>query len=344
MTGRFLALFASAALLSSCGGASEFNRDNILIVGSSTVFPFTEAVKARFVEGNPDAAEPMVESIGTAAGIQRFCEGIGGDTPDIVDASRAMTDAERSQCEANGVTDIVEIQIGIDGVTLARSPNGEVTDITAQQLYEALAAQPYGDINEAQYWSDVDPSLPQQPILVYGPPETSGTRDSFENLVLEVGCHSNPEMVEMEQSDPDRHDRYCHEIRGGNIFQESGEDDERMTQMVVVNPGAIAVVGFNYIQQNADTVANVPINGVEATMATIESGDYIAARPLYLYVKRAHLGNVPGLEAFLNEYASAIGGDGYLAEIGLIPMAEAATETARQTLAGLVSAASESAD
>jgi phosphate transport system substrate-binding protein len=308
-------------------------RNQIRIVGSSTVFPYTQAVAERFANetGNP---APVVESTGTGGGMQIFCDGIGEQYPDITGASRAMKASEYERCQQNGVDSVTEVQIGSDGLSFATSREGADLDLTKGQLFKALAAQvpnEQGQIVDNPYrnWSDIDPSLPDQPILVYGPPPTSGTRDAWVELVMEAGCE---EFEAITQLPEDQRDQVCQRMRTDGVFVEAGENDNLIIQRLDQDPNAFGIFGYSFLYENEDRLKGAAIEGVEPSYETIESGEYPVSRPLFFYVKNAHRGVIPGLQEFVAEYVSeeAIGEDGYLTERGLIPLAEERAEEVRQ--------------
>ena len=310
----------SAVSLAACGGngGASASRDSIRAVGSSTVFPFAKAVAEAFARSNPQFKSPIIESTGTGSGMNLFCSGLGADTPDMAHASRRMKAGEFSQCQTNGVTEITEIQVGLDGIAFATAKGGIQMSLTPRQVYEALAASPYGGEQTNQTWSDVDPSLPDEPILVYGPPSTSGTRDALKELVLEVGCAENPEMAAIEDEDEDRYDRICTEVRSDGKYVDQGEQDNLIVQKIESNPKAVGVFGYSYLEENADKVQGLPMNGVEPTYENISSFEYPGARPLYVYVKKAHLDAIPGLREYLSQWTTMWNRDGELADIGLV--------------------------
>lgn len=311
---------ASAAALAACGsaGGDAASRDSIRAVGSSTVFPFAKAVSEAFVRSNPDFKSPIIESTGTGGGMKLFCSGVGADTPDMTHASRRMKAGEFADCQANGVTDIIEIQVGLDGIAFASAQGGITMDLTPKQVYEALAAKPYGKEQTTKTWSDVDPSLPNEPILVYGPPSTSGTRDALKELVLEAGCKSNEEMKALKESDEDKYDQICTEVRSDGAYVDQGEQDNLIVQKIEGNPKAVGVFGYSYLEENADKVQGLTMNGVAPTYDAISSFEYPGARPLYVYVKKAHLDAIPGLKQYLAQWTSMWTKDGELAKIGLV--------------------------
>lgn len=319
MRALFTTLAVSAGLaLAACGGGGGGGDSGIRaikIVGSSTVYPFTRAVAERFSQ-NTQFDAPVVESTGTGGGMELFCAGVGPEHPDIANASRRIKDSEFETCQANGVDQIIELQVGIDGLAVVTSPEGPEYALTTAQIYEALAAEPWGEEQTNERWSDIDPALPDQPIRVYGPPTTSGTRDAFIELIMETGCETNAEIAAME--DEDGKDEICTSVRNDQAFIEAGENDNLIVQKVAQNPGYLGLLGYSFLEQNAGRVVGVPINGVEPTYETIASFDYPGARPLFVYVKGNHLDAIRGLREFVAEYASAWGEDGYLVEAGMI--------------------------
>lgn len=313
---RFTILIALPSLaLGACsdeagGGGSV--RDQIRIVGSSTVYPFSTAVAEKFAQKNAGFKSPIVESTGTGAGMKLFCRGVGAEHPDIEDASRRMKASEYADCAKNGVTEVVELQIGIDGIAFAEATGGPNMKLTVTDVYKALAATPFGKPQTAKTWKDVNPALPAIPIVVYGPPSTSGTRDALAELVLAKGCDSDPAMKALKESDADKHKDVCQRVREDGAYVDSGENDNLIVQKIAANPNAIGVFGYSFLEENRDKLKDVALNGVMATYATISDFTYPGARPLYIYVKAAHLKAIPGLREFVAEYASAIGPDGYL--------------------------------
>lgn len=314
---RLAMLALPFTLLAGCG-SGDTTRDSIRAVGSSTVLPFAKMVAQDFARSNPDFKSPIIESTGTGAGFALFCRGVGPDTPDIANASRRIKASEFADCQENGVTDVVEIQVGLDGIAFASAKNGITMNLTPEIVYRALAARPYGQPQTAQKWSDIDPSLPNQRILVYGPPATSGTRDALKELVLEKGCDADPAMGELEESNPDEHDEICTEVRNDGVFVEQGEQDNLIVQKIEANPQAVGIFGFSYLEENLDRLQDLPMNGVTATYDNIASFKYLGARPLYIYIKKAHVDAIPGLRQFVAAWADNWGRDGSLAQRGLV--------------------------
>ena len=322
-TVSLIAIGAAALAVAGCqkqageapgGGA----RDQIRAVGSSTVYPFTTTVAEQFARKNAGFKAPIVESTGTGAGMKLFCGGVGTQYPDIENASRQIKKSELDDCIKNGVKDIIEIQIGIDGIALAESKEGPPIALTQEDIYKALAANPYGKPQTAKTWKDVNPALPAIKIAVYGPPPTSGTRDAFAELILEKGCDADAATKALKDSDKDKHKDICTKIREDGPYVEAGENDNLIVQKLAANPDAIGIFGYSFLEENLDKVRGIAIKGVVPTYDSIASYEYPGARPLYIYVKGAHLKAVPGLKEFVGEYASAWNKDGYLARRGLI--------------------------
>jgi len=315
-----------ATILAGCddgGGA----RGSIRAVGSSTVYPFAKQVAENFARSNPDYDSPLIEQTGTGGGIQLFCQGVGAHTPDMANASRRMKMSEFAECRANGVEDVIELQVGLDGIAFASARAGIMLDLSPRIVYEALAANPYGKDQTTRTWADVDPSLPDQPILVYGPPSTSGTRDALKELVLEAGCDTDPEMKALKETDEDRHQKICTEVRSDGAYVDQGEQDNLIVQKIESNPRSVGVFGFSYLDENADKVQGLPMNGVMPTYDNIASFDYPGARPLYVYIKKAHMRAIPGLDAYLQEWIEDWGSDGPLAKIGMVSMSQDMKDT-----------------
>jgi len=316
-TGALLA--AAAAMLGGCDGATGAAR-SVHAVGSSTVYPFAKQIAENFARSHTDMRSPLIESTGTGNGIQLFCKGLGPDTPDMANASRRMKASEFDTCAANGVDKIIEVQVGLDGIVFASAKGGIMLDLSPKAVYEALAARPYGRPQTASLWSDVDPKLPAEPILVYGPPSTSGTRDALKELILHVGCDTDPAMKALKQADETQYTQVCTEIRDDGAYVDQGEQDNLVVQKIVGNPRAVGIFGFSYLEENLDKVQDLPMNGVPATYANIADFQYPGARPLYVYVKKAHMRAIPGLKAFLEEWVRAWGRDGPLARVGMVAM------------------------
>jgi phosphate transport system substrate-binding protein len=311
-----LAVLALAACGDSSGGSSG---QQIQIVGSSTVYPFTTAVAEQFQRTNAGMSA-IVESTGTGAGMKLFCGGVGDNFPDMTNASRRIKASEAADCNKNGVKQIIEVPVGIDGLALIEAANGPAFALTPRDVYAALAANPFGKgPNTAKTWKDVNPALPAVAIQVFGPPPTSGTRDSFAELILEKGCDSDPAMKALKASDSDKHKDTCTKIREDRAYVEAGENDNLLVQKVAQNPGAIGVLGYSFLEENKAAVKGIPLNGIAPSAATISDLSYPGARQIYLYAKGEHVNVIPGMKEFLAEYARAWSKGGYLERRGLIP-------------------------
>jgi phosphate transport system substrate-binding protein len=311
-------LLAATLGLSACGGQQNATRDQVRAVGSSTVYPFAKAVAESLAKSDSTIKAPIIESTGTGAGMKLFCAGIGSQHPDIEDASRRMKKSEFDDCVKNGVKEIVEIQVGLDGVAFAEGSKGPGVALTPEDVYKALAKAPFGKPNTARSWKDVNPALPDEPILVYGPPSTSGTRDALKELILTRGCESNPEMKALKETDKSKHDAICGEVREDGAYVDAGENDNLIVQKIEANPKAIGIFGFSYLEENRDRLKGLTMSGVMPTYETISDFSYPGARPLYIYVKKAHIKAIPGLQAYINEWAKLWSKGGLLAKAGMV--------------------------
>jgi phosphate transport system substrate-binding protein len=298
-------------------------RDQIRVVGSSTVFPYSQAVAEEFGNKTGNVA-PVVESTGTGGGMKIFCQGVGPSHPDATGASRAMKKSEWDQCTKNGVTNISEAMIGFDGLSVAHSRKAKAIDLTKRQLYLALAAEvPMNGklaANPYKTWNQIDAKLPNIAIRVYGPPPTSGTRDAFVELVMEEGCKG---FAEIKALDKDK--EVCARMRQDGPFIEAGENDNLIVQRLNSDPTALGIFGYSFLYENQDSLSAVTIAGVEPTFGTIADGSYGISRPIFMYFKNVHRGVIKGLNEFIAEYMSdaALGADGYLHERGLVPLPDA---------------------
>jgi phosphate transport system substrate-binding protein len=300
-------------------------RRNIRIVGSSTVYPFTKAVAERFARANPGVPSPVVESTGTGAGMKLFCSGVGAGFPDIENASRRIKLSEFKQCAANGVTAITEIQVGLDGIALATANSSPLRGLTLRDVYMALAKNPFGKPNTTKTWRDVNSSLPATPIYIFGPPTTSGTRSSIEDLLMTPACEASPAVLAFKKVNPDREKQVCTQIRDDGPYITAGENDNLIVQKIAANPGSVGIFGYSYLEENAGRIRGLSINGVAPNYATISSFKYPGARALYLYVKNAHLNAIPGIRQLVAEYVreTTFGPRGYLLQAGLIASPDA---------------------
>ena len=327
----WLPLATLLALAAAPGAHAQAARDFINIVGSSTVYPFTTTVAEQFGRQGRFKT-PKVESTGTGGGIKLFCNGIGAQHPDVVNASRRMKATELKDCASKGVTEVVEVKVGFDGLTMGQSKKAKAFDLTRQQVYLAVAKQVPNPKNPAelianpyQRWNQIDPKLPNLKIEVMGPPPTSGTRDSFHELYLEEGCKAFDWIAATEKSDNRRFKNICHTIREDGAYIEAGENDNLIVQKLEANPDTVGIFGFSFLEENLDKLRGLKIEGVEPTFESIAEGEFPTSRPLFIYAKKAHVGVIPGLQEFLNEYVSerAAGEEGYLTDRGLVSLPEA---------------------
>jgi len=319
---------AVVAGIAVAGSAAEA-RDQIRVVGSSTVYPFATVVAEQFGKTS-QFKTPVIESTGSGGGLKLFCSGVGVEHPDITNASRRIKQSEIDKCAKNGVNDITEIKVGYDGIVLANAKTAPVMKITKQQIFLALAKNiPDGKgglkENDNMKWSDIDPSLPASKIEVLGPPPTSGTRDAFAELALEGGCKTFKEIKAIKKTDKKKYKAVCHGVREDGGYVEAGENDVLIVRKLEANPAAFGVFGFSFLDQNADKVQGSLIGNVGPTFDAIADGSYPVSRSLYFYVKVAHVGKVPGIKEFVSTFTSEqmYGLDGVLSERGLIPMPDA---------------------
>ena len=353
-----LGLTAVAALSSASLAVA---RDTISVVGSSTVYPFSTVVAERFGKST-DFSAPKVESTGSGGGLKMFCQGVGTDTPDVTNASRRIKASEFEMCQANGVTDIVEVKVGYDGIVLANAKSGDSIELSRKDIYMALAKLVPGADgklieNPNTLWSDVNPDLPAIKIEVLGPPPTSGTRDAFAELALEGGARKVEDIAKLRKLNADQVEEIealvaklgienawdaakakkgakakgkdvvkiiGRSVREDGAYIEAGENDNLIINKLVANPDAFGIFGFSFLDQNSDMVQGAVIDGQAPTFDAIATGDYSVSRPLYFYVKKAHVGTVPGIQEFAASFVSedAIGEYGYLIDRGLIPLGE----------------------
>jgi phosphate transport system substrate-binding protein len=334
---QLLSCAAAAAAVLAAAGADAQSRDRIRIVGSSTVFPFATAVAENFARGTQFQA-PVIESTGSGGGFRLFCQGVGTQTPDITNASRRMTANELEACRTAGVQDVTEVVIGYDGIVIANSREAADTDYTVGQLWRALAARvPVdGELVENPYerWSQIDPSLPDKEIQVFGPPPTSGTRDAFTELVMEEGC---AEFEAVRQLPEDQRDEACTSYRTDGAFVEAGENDNLIVQRLQSEPDAYGIFGYSFLDQNRNALRGSSVGGAQPTFENISSGEYPVSRSLFFYVKNAHVGVVPGIREYVAEFTSerAIGESGYLSDRGLIPLPAELQDRVRTEAANL---------
>jgi phosphate transport system substrate-binding protein len=314
---RAAAVVAGAAALAACGsGGSAGSRDYIRAVGSSTVYPFATSVAEQFAKTG--FKSPVIESTGTGSGMKLFCAGLGYAHPDIANASRRIKKSEYDQCQKNGVKQIVEIQVGLDGIAFAEAANGPGMQLTPADVYKAIAAKPFGQPNRYASWKQVNAGLPDMPIMVYGPPSTSGTRDALAELILTAGCKTDPATAALEKSDPDRFKATCTQVREDGGYVDAGENDNLIVQKISQNPRAIGVFGYSFLEENPQSLRGIPMSGVMPTYQSISNFSYPGARPLFIYVKMSHLGPIKGLAAYVREWPKVWGAGGVLQKKGMV--------------------------
>jgi len=317
---------ASAAVMAMAFAGTAQARDQIRIVGSSTVYPFATVVAEQFGK-TTKFKTPIIESTGSGGGLKLFCAGVGTEHPDITNASRAIKKSEIKRCSKNGVTAITEIKIGYDGIVIANSKSAPLAKLSKKNIFLALAKNvPDGKgglkPNFYKKWNDIDASLPNVKIEVLGPPPTSGTRDAFVELAMEGGCKKFPFIKAIKKADKKKYKSICHSIREDGAFIEAGENDVLIVRKLEANPKAFGIFGFSFLDQNADKVQGSLVDGQAPTFDNIASGTYGVSRPLFFYVKNAHVGSIPGIKEYLAEFTSekSWGDEGYLSDKGLIPM------------------------
>lgn len=307
-------------------------RDAITIVGSSTIYPFSTVVAEQFGKSGKFKT-PKVESTGTGGGIKLFCGGVGVGYPDIVNASRRMKKTELDACRKSCVKDIVEVKIGYDGIVLAQSKRAKPLTLTRKEIYLALAKRvpdpscpncEHLVANPYKTWNQINPALPDQKIEVLGPPPTSGTRDAFAELALEGGCQSFAWIKAWREKDEAKFKSICQTVREDGAYIEAGENDNLIVQKLEANPNAVGVFGFSFLAQNTDKILAASVDGVGPNYDNIAGGQYSVSRPLFFYVKKAHIGMISGIEEYITEFVSdkAMSSDGYLADKGLISLPE----------------------
>ena len=322
-----LALAALSAAMFA-GTAQAASRDYISIVGSSTVYPFATVVAEQFGK-TTSFKTPKIESTGSGGGLKLFCAGVGVEHPDITNASRRIKKSEVESCAANGVTDVVEVKVGYDGIVLANAKSARPLSLTRKDIFLALAKsvpdpEKEGELiaNPYKMWNEVNPDLPAAAIEVLGPPPTSGTRDAFAELAMEGGCKEFGWIKDMKKQDKKKYKALCHGVREDGAYIEAGENDNLIVQKLEKNPNALGIFGFSFLDQNGDKVQGSKIDGMDPTFEAIADGSYPVSRPLFFYVKKAHVGTIPGIAEYVAEFTSekAWGDEGYLTDKGMIPM------------------------
>ncbi len=340
---KVASILAAGALTLALTAPAMAARDYISIVGSSTVYPFATVVAEQFGKTS-GSKTPKIESTGSGGGFKLFCSGLGVNFPDITNASRSIKATEMKTCADNGVTEIVEVKIGYDGIVLANSKTVEALNLTRKDIFLALAkevpdpANPEKLIaNPYKTWKEVNSSLPDTKIEVLGPPPTSGTRDAFVELAMETGADTFPVIEGMKKTDKEGYKRVSQTVREDGAYVEAGENDNLIVQKLQANPNALGIFGFSFLDQNADVVHGSIIEGEEPTFEGIAKGAYPVSRPLFFYVKKAHVDVIPGMKGYLAEFTSekAWGEEGYLADKGLIPMPKEERQLFSENVASL---------
>ena len=331
------AMFGVATIALTAVPAAADARTQMRAVGSSTVYPFAKMVAERVARANPKLGTPIIESTGTGGGFKLFCSGIGERFPDVSNASRRIKASEAKACAANGVGQITEIQIGLDGLAVATAKSTPISGLTQRDIYMAIAKTPFGKPNRAKTWKDVNPKLPALPIRVYGPPSTSGTRDSLVELLLTPGCETNAGMAALAKTDKDKHKAICTAVREDGAFIEAGENDNLIVQKLAASPNTLGVFGFSFLEENSGKLKGIAINGVAPTYQSVSTFQYPGARAMFIYVKNAHARAIPGIRAFVAEFTkeSAMGPKGYLAQHGLIASPNATRARSQQAARNL---------
>jgi len=336
----FKSLGLAATAVMALGVSTQADaRSQMRAVGSSTVYPFAKIVAERIARANPRLGTPIIESTGTGAGMKLFCAGVGERFPDVENASRRMKASEAKQCAANGVKAVTEIQVGLDGVTLATAKNSPLANVSQRDVYMAIAKTPFGKPNRSKTWKDVNGSLPAIPIRVYGPPPTSGTRDALGELLLTPPCEANPSMAALKKSDENKFKAICTGVREDGAYIQAGENDNLIVQKIEANPGTVGIFGYSYLEENTNKLKGIAINGVTPTYDSISSFKYPGARPLYIYIKNAHANAIPAVRAFAAEFTkeSAFGPNGYLRrQGGMIAAPNNVRARSQQAARGLV--------
>ena len=314
-------IFICAAALVAVSTPSLADARSMRAVGSSTVYPFSKAVAERVARANPKLGTPIIESTGTGAGFKLFCAGVGSRFPDVSNASRRIKASEAKLCAANGVKQVTEIQVGLDGLAAGTAKSSALSNLTQRDIYMAIAKTPFGKPNRAKTWKDVNGKLPAIPIRVYGPPTTSGTRDSLHELFLTPACEANGALLALKKSDESKFKAVCHGLRTDGAYIEAGENDNLIVQKIAATPNTVGIFGYSFLEENRNRLKGIAINGVQPSYQSISSFKYPGARAMFIYVKNAHAKAIPAIRAFVAEYTkeSTMGPKGYLVTHGLIP-------------------------
>jgi phosphate transport system substrate-binding protein len=324
MTSKILIpLFSVLAIsLAGCGGGTSGGssgvRQEIRVVGSSTIFPFSQIVAEQLVKDGKFIS-PVIESTGSGNGIKLFCAGVGAAFPDIVNASRRFKKSEYEDCAKKGVKDIVEVKIGLDGVAFAEAKEGGLKlKLSLVDVYKAVAANPFGKPNTTKNWSDVNPAFPNVPILIYGPASTSGTRDALAELILTKGCDSDPAIKALKETDKDKHKDICTKVREDSAYVSVTDSYNVIVSKISANPKAIGIFGYEFLEANTDKISGITMDGITPSYENIANFSYPGARPLFVYVKSAHLKSIKGLKEFVAAFPQNWGPDGPFKARGMV--------------------------
>ncbi len=318
-------------------------RDYVSVVGSSTAYPFAATVAERFGKTTEFRA-PRVESVGSGAGIRLFCKSVGPESPDVALASRAMTASEIKMCQDNGVDSVTKIKFGYDGITVANSRKAPQLELSHKELFLALARDVPDPKNPQELipnpyktWNAVNPNLPDTGILVFGPPPTSGTRDVLVELALEKGCESFEAISALKNVQHSTFRKICHSLREDGAYVNSGENDNLIVKKLLADPQAVGIFGFNFYERNRDRLRAVGVAGAEPSWENIFDHSYPLSRPLFLFIKNAHVHAIPGVKAYLTEFVNenTLGEGGYLVDKGLIPLHEDEIRALSETVIAL---------
>jgi len=333
------ALFAGLAF---AGQAQA--RDQIKIVGSSTVYPFSSYV-AEALGSTTKFKTPVVESTGSGGGMKLFCAGDGLDTPDFTNASRRMKDKEFETCLKNGVKDITEMVVGYDGIAIAQSKDAKPLNLTREEMMLAVAAEvPSKDgshlvANPYHYWNEINAKLPHRKITIYGPPTSSGTRDAFEDMILKHLTKHMDVYTKLYHADEKKNKKYkkYHEIRQDGVYVPSGENDNLIVQKLTKDTEALGIFGYSYLAENSDRIGAATVEGVAPAPETVQDGSYPLSRSLYFYIKHSHIKQVPGMMEYANMFMGEqmIGDSGECIDIGLISLPKAQRDAYRANLKSL---------
>ena len=335
---KSLKLTVAALVASAAFAGVAVARDQVQIAGSSTVLPYAKIVAETFGETFPDFKTPIVESGGSSGGLKEFCKGVGPDTIDIANSSRPIKDSEVEACKAAGVTEIQEVKIGYDGIVFATDAGNADLKLEPKDLYQALAAEVVVDgklvANPYKKWSEVNKDLPDAEIAAYIPGEKHGTREVFEEKILAKGCKDVGALDAIKAVVADEKEQHakCVAVRKDGLAVDIDGDYTETLARIAANKSGIGVFGLSFYENNADKLKVATVNGIVPSTETIASGEYPVSRPLFFYVKKAHLGVIAGLKEYVEFFTSddMIGPDSPLAEYGLVAAPDAEREEIRK--------------